>query len=444
MRQRHPRKRGDTQVPGRMRPAESRAPASGAFLDAGQARFRSVQIRQANTATVALVVEGQDAQSTGNLLEMYDRLGLLRMVVEVLNGTLSMIAIPVQVKSDSADTQPVIRMNVGTLELGAGGTSGTDISLGRDSANVLNLAAGDSFKIHTGYVDMGEIAAPGTPAANRLRIYVKDKAGTSALYFIDDAGTEFDLTDAGGAGAPDDASYLVGAAHAGLSAEIVVGTSPGGELGGTWASPTVDATHSGSTHSAAADTHIADASDAHDASAISIADAGLDFTATDVEGALDELQADNEAHVAAADPHTGYQRESEKGAASGYASLGADTLVPQDQLGTGVQDGTKFLRDDGTWQPPGASSTNIKQTEIDFGTTPVAEASFLITDVDVSAGSQLIGSVAYEAPTGKDLDELEMDGLDLKFAPGTGDFTLYVRGMDGYVADKFKINYLIG
>jgi hypothetical protein len=55
-------------------------------------------------------------------------------------------------------------------------------------------------------------------------------------------------------------------------------------------------------------------------------------------------------HAGAADPHTGYQKESEKGAASGYASLGADTLVPQDQLGTGVQDGTKFLRDDGTWQ----------------------------------------------------------------------------------------------
>jgi len=42
--------------------------------------------------------------------------------------------------------------------------------------------------------------------------------------------------------------FLVGTATALLSAEIVVGTAPGGELGGTWASPTVDATHSGSTH----------------------------------------------------------------------------------------------------------------------------------------------------------------------------------------------------
>jgi hypothetical protein len=52
----------------------------------------------------------------------------------------------------------------------------------------------------------------------------------------------------GGSGAPTDADYLVGTANGTLSAEIVVGTTPGGELGGTWASPTVDATHAGSTH----------------------------------------------------------------------------------------------------------------------------------------------------------------------------------------------------
>ncbi len=92
----------------------------------------------------------------------------------------------------------------------------------------------------------------------------------------------------------------------------------------------------------------------------------------------------------------------------------------------------------------GGGTLDIKQIEIDFGATPVLEKSFIITDVSVLVTSQLIGSVAYEAPTDKDLDELEMDGLDLKFAPGTGQFTLFCRGLDGYVADKFKINYLVG
>ncbi len=69
-----------------------------------------------------------------------------------------------------------------------------------------------------------------------------------------------------GSGAPADADYLVGTANGSLSAEIVVGTAPGGELGGTWASPTVDATHSGSSHAsvqAAAEATAASALSSH-------------------------------------------------------------------------------------------------------------------------------------------------------------------------------------
>lgn len=61
--------------------------------------------------------------------------------------------------------------------------------------------------------------------------------GTTAIVFAE-------------AGPPLAADYLVGTAQAGLSNEIVAGTTPGGELGGTWASPTVDTVHSGSAHTA--------------------------------------------------------------------------------------------------------------------------------------------------------------------------------------------------
>lgn len=64
------------------------------------------------------------------------------------------------------------------------------------------------------------------------------------------------------------------------------------------------------TNTAGLAAHIGDSADAHDASAISILDAANDFTATDVEGALAELQADAETHAAAADPHAGYVLES--------------------------------------------------------------------------------------------------------------------------------------
>ena len=47
---------------------------------------------------------------------------------------------------------------------------------------------------------------------------------------------------------PIDANYITGSANSSLTGEIAAGTAPGGELGGTWASPTVDSTHSGSAH----------------------------------------------------------------------------------------------------------------------------------------------------------------------------------------------------
>ena len=86
----------------------------------------------------------------------------------------------------------------------------------------------------------------------------------------------------------------------------------------------------------------------------------------------------------------------------------------------------------------------VKQTEIDFGSTPVTEAEFTVGDDVVLVTSRLNGSVSYEAPTGKDQDELTMDALDLKFAPGDRSFTLYASAIGGgYIAGTFKINYQV-
>ncbi len=54
----------------------------------------------------------------------------------------------------------------------------------------------------------------------------------------------------GGEGAPTDARYLVTQADSSLSNEVVVGTTPQGEVGGAWSNITVDADHGGSTHAA--------------------------------------------------------------------------------------------------------------------------------------------------------------------------------------------------
>lgn len=87
------------------------------------------------------------------------------------------------------------------------------------------------------------VAGPGVPTGGTDgQVLTKTSATDYATAWEDPTG--------GGGGAPDDVDYLVGTASGDLSAEIVVGTSPGGELGGTWASPTVDTTHSGSSHAA--------------------------------------------------------------------------------------------------------------------------------------------------------------------------------------------------
>lgn len=135
---------------------------------------------------------------------------------------------------------------------------------------------------------------------------------------------------------------------------------------------------------------------------------------------------------------------------SNYVAFQAGTVVGTNVIWTlPTADGTagQVLSTNGTatlsWTTPSSGAT-FKQTEVDFGTTPVSEASFAVTDASVGTASKILAQVAYEAPTGKDLDELEMDTLDIKCAPGAGTLTMYIKSLEGYVADKFKINYVVG
>lgn len=102
--------------------------------------------------------------------------------------------------------------------------------------------------------------------AQMLDVNVSGVSDGDALVYDQATGKWIPGSGGGGGGAPTDVDYLVGTSSSDLSAEIVVGTSPGGELGGTWASPTVDTTHSGSSHAsvqAAAEATAASALSAH-------------------------------------------------------------------------------------------------------------------------------------------------------------------------------------
>ena len=64
-------------------------------------------------------------------------------------------------------------------------------------------------------------------------------------------------------------------------------------------------------------------------------------------------------HLSETDPHTQYQKESEKAAASGYASLDSGTKVPTAQLGTGTASASTYLRGDRSWAAVAASGGEL-------------------------------------------------------------------------------------
>jgi len=90
-----------------------------------------------------------------------------------------------------------------------------------------------------------------------------------------------------------------------------------------------------------------------------------------------------------------------------------------------------------------ATVPKLKEVEIDCGATPVYETTATVSDSDVTASSIIIGNISYKAPTGKDLDEIEMDLISVRCNPNTGSFNVLVRGEEGYIADKFIISYTV-
>jgi hypothetical protein len=87
------------------------------------------------------------------------------------------------------------------------------------------------------------------------------------------------------------------------------------------------------------------------------------------------------------------------------------------------------------------SSAAVSEAEIDVGATPVAEATVNVVNASITTASKIIGGIAYSAPTGKDLDEVDMDAISLLFKPLAGSFDIKVKGLEGSIADKFKVWY---
>lgn len=123
-------------------------------------------------------------------------------------------------------------------------TSKPDYILGTDSLEVDDLIASDTVTGIAVCLEGGTYDTylyPGIPTSTEsYTLPLTD--GSDGQQLTTDGSGSLRWGSAGGvgSGAPTTADYLVGTANGDLSAEIVVGTAPGGELGGTWASPTID------------------------------------------------------------------------------------------------------------------------------------------------------------------------------------------------------------
>ena len=88
--------------------------------------------------------------------------------------------------------------------------------------------------------------------------------------------------------------------------------------------------------------------------------------------------------------------------------LASDT-IPVSNLGTGTPDGTKFLRDDGTFVTPagGGGSGNSTTQTVDFGSTFTDKAEIVVTgQAWVTSTSEIVAHV--KTPIGIDPDEIRL------------------------------------
>ena len=134
-------------------------------------------------------------------------------------------------------------------------------------------------------------------------------------------------------------------------AEVAAAYSPVAHNHDATYAPTHSHPYAGTSHShadidipatIARDTEVTSAITTHEGAANPHPSYATDTDLTNHAGAADPHTGYvlESAHGNSGDVHTQYQLESEKGAASGYASLDANTRVPNAQLGSGTADGT--------------------------------------------------------------------------------------------------------
>jgi len=89
----------------------------------------------------------------------------------------------------------------------------------------------------------------------------------------------------------------------------------------------------------------------------------------------------------------------------------------------------------------GASWTEV---EIDFGSDPVYDAQFTITDAAITGTSKVQVLPCGKAATGRTADDWQWDGAAFAANPGSGSALCYVTFSPGPVVGPRKVQYSVG
>lgn len=87
----------------------------------------------------------------------------------------------------------------------------------------------------------------------------------------------------------------------------------------------------------------------------------------------------------------------------------------------------------------------VTEVEIDFGSSPVYDATFTITDAAITSSSvKVVVSACGKAATGRTADDWQWDGGTFAANPGTGSATCYATFHPGPIVGKRMLQYSIG
>jgi hypothetical protein len=121
------------------------------------------------------------------------------------------------------------------------------------------------------------------------------------------------------------------------------------------------------------------------------------------------------------------------------------TVAPSVVLdNSGDESGDQIFILQNTTVSGGGGGASWTEVEIDFGTDPVYDAQFTITDAAITGTSKVQVLPCGQPATGRTSDDWQWDGATFAAMPGSGSATCYATFLPGPIVGPRKVQYSVG